>query len=118
MNNTEFISEETLEKIMTGVAVAGTAKSLGKEALAKANKGDFKEARNLFSLAKKQFIEVHGYHFDFIQKEASGERVDICLLLVHMEDHIMTTSLFLDSLEDQINLIERVCKLENLINSK
>ena len=28
-----------------------------------------------------------------------------------MEDHIMTTSLFLDSLEDQINLIERIDKL-------
>ena len=38
--------------------------------------------------------------------------MEICLLLIHMEDHIMTTGLFLDSLEDQINLIERVYKLE------
>lgn len=116
MENTEFISEELLEKIMTGVAVAGAAKSLGKEALAKANEGDFEEARKLFLEAKKQFVEVHGCHFDFIQKEASGEKVDLCLLLIHMEDHIMTTSLFLDSLEDQINLIERVYKLEKLVN--
>ena len=75
MNNTEIIPEEILEKIMTGVAIAGTAKSLGKEAILKANEGNFEEARNLFLEAKKQFVEVHDCHFDFIQKEASGERV-------------------------------------------
>lgn len=111
MEDTNFISEEIMEKIMTGVAVAGTAKSLGKEALIKANQGEFEEARALLSEAKKTFVEVHGCHFEFIQKEASGEKIDIC----HMEDHIMTTSLFLDSLEDQINLIERIDKLEKLI---
>ena len=115
MEDTNFISEEIMEKIMTGVAVAGTAKSLGKEALIKANQGEFEEARALLSEAKKTFVEVHGCHFEFIQKEASGEKIDICLLLIHMEDHIITTSLFLDSLEDQINLIERIDKLEKLI---
>ena len=58
MNNTEIIPEEILEKIMTGVAVAGTAKSLEKEAIVKANEGNFEEARNLFLEAKKQFVEV------------------------------------------------------------
>lgn len=118
MNNTEIVSEEMLEKIMTGVAIAGTAKSLGKEAIAEANIGNFEKARLLLAEAKKQFIEVHGCHFDLIQKESSGERVDICLLLIHMEDHIMTTSLFLDSLEDQITLLERVYKIENSLQIK
>ena len=53
MEDTNFISEEIMEKIMTGVAVAGTAKSLGKEALIKANQGEFEEARALLSEAKK-----------------------------------------------------------------
>lgn len=113
MEEKELINEEILEKIMLGVAIAGSAKSIGKEALSKANEGNFKEARNLFKEAKKQFVKVHECHFDFIQKEASGEKIDLCLLLIHMEDHIMTTSLFLDTLEDQINLIERVYNLEN-----
>lgn len=112
MEEKELLSEEMLEKIMMGVAIAGTARSLGKEALNQANQGDFQKARELFAEAKKSFVEVHGSHFDLIQKESSGEKVEICLLLIHMEDHIMTTGLFLDSLEDQINLIERVYKLE------
>lgn len=116
--NKEIISEEILEKIMTGVAVAGTAKSLGKEALVKANEGEFEQANELLAEARKQFVEVHSCHFDFIQKEASGERVDICLLLVHMEDHIMTTSLFLDTVEDQIKMIERISKLEKAVYNK
>lgn len=118
MKEKELISEETLEKIMMGIAIAGTAKSLGKEALVKANKGSFEEARKLFQQAKKHFLETHDCHFNLIQKEASGETVELCLLLIHMEDHIMTTSLFLDTLEDQINLLERVYKLEVHLNLK
>ena len=118
MEEKKLLSEEMLEKIMMGVAIAGTAKSLGKEALSQANQGNFEKARELYLEAKKSFVEVHGSHFDLIQKESSGERVDICLLLIHIEDHIMTTGLFLDTLEDQINLIERVHKLETLMNVK
>lgn len=115
----EQFSEEILEKIMVGVASAGTAKSLGKEALSLAlNENKFGEARELFKEAKKSLLEAHSFHFDFIQKEASGEKIELSLLLVHLEDHIMTTSSFLDSLEDQITLIERVYKLESLIFNK
>ena len=113
----EQFSEEILEKIMLGVASAGNAKSLGKEAIFLANENKFEEARNLFKEAKKSLLEAHSFHFDFIQKEASGEKIELSLLLVHLEDHIMTTSSFLDSLEDQINLIERVSKLESLIQT-
>lgn len=118
MEEKKLLSEEMLEKIMMGVAIARTAKFLGKEALSQVNQGNFEKARELYLEAKKSFIEVHGSHFDLIQKESSRERVDICLLLIHMEDHIMTTGLFLDTLEDQINLIERVHKLETLMNVK
>ena len=45
MEEKELLSEEMLEKIMMGVAIAGTAKSLGKEALNQANQGDFQKAR-------------------------------------------------------------------------
>lgn len=113
--NEEIMSEEMLEKIMMGIALAGTARSLGKEAIVLATKGEFEKAREAFAEAKKQFVDVHAAHFDLIQKEANGERVDICLLLIHMEDHIMTSSLYLDTVEDQINLLERVYKIEKAL---
>lgn len=114
----EQLSEEYLEQIMMGVAIAGTAKSLGKEAVALAIKGDFDGARKLAAEAHQQFTEVHGAHFDMISKEARGERVDVCLLLVHMEDHVMTTALYLESVEEQIALLERVAKLEAAVFQK
>lgn len=114
----EIMNEELLEKIMMGVAIAGTAKSFGKEAIAYANRGDFDKARETYMEAKKHFLEVHACHFELIQQEASGEPVDLSLLLIHMEDHIMTTSLFLDTVEDQINLIERVARLEAVVLGK
>ncbi|MGL4567632.1 MAG: PTS lactose/cellobiose transporter subunit IIA, partial [Fusobacteriaceae bacterium] len=111
-----IMNEEVLEKIMMGVAIAGNSKSLGKEALSHANRGDFPEARKILLEAKKSFLEIHNSHFELIQKEASGEKLDISLLLIHMEDHVMTTSLFLETLEEQINLVERVYKLEQRFN--
>lgn len=114
----EIINEELLEKIMMGVAIAGTSKSLGKEAIAYANSGDFDKARETYYESKKHFLEVHSCHFELIQQEASGEPVDLSLLLIHMEDHIMTTSLFLDTVEDQINLIERVERIERVLFAK
>lgn len=114
----DIINEELLEKIMMGVAIAGTAKSFGKEAIAYANGGEFEKARETYLEAKKHFLQVHGSHFELIQQEASGEPVDLSLLLIHMEDHIMTTSLFLDGVEDQINLIERVARLEKIVLGK
>ena len=112
MEEKELLSEEMLDELRQSMHLIAVFPMLGKEALNQANQGDFQKARELFAEAKKSFVEVHGSHFDLIQKESSGEKVEICLLLIHMEDHIMTTGLFLDSLEDQINLIERVYKLE------
>lgn len=57
MEEKELLSEEMLEKIMMGVAIAGTAKSLGKEALNQANQGDFQKARELFAEAKKVLLK-------------------------------------------------------------
>ena len=53
MEEKKLLSEEMLEKIMMGVAIAGTAKSLGKEALSQANQGNFEKARELYLEAKK-----------------------------------------------------------------
>ena len=55
MEEKELLSEEMLEKIMMGVAIAGTAKSLGKEALNQANQGDFLKASSS-SIAFTQWI--------------------------------------------------------------
>lgn len=57
MEDTNFISEEIMEKIMTGVAVAGTAKSLGKEALIKLIKESLKKLEPFFLKQKKHLLK-------------------------------------------------------------
>lgn len=53
MEEKKLLSEEMLEKIMMGVAIARTAKFLGKEALSQVNQGNFEKARELYLEAKK-----------------------------------------------------------------
>ena len=110
--------EEILEKVMNGITVAGTAKAIGKEAIMYANGGAFDKAREAYGEAVEMFLDVHESHFNFIQLEAQGMPVDLSLLLIHMEDHIMATSSFLDTIEDQILIVERITKLEKLVLKK
>ncbi len=110
--------DEILEKITNGITIAGNAKNIGKEAIMYANGGEFDKARIAYGEAIELFLKVHDSHFDFIQLEAKGMPVDLSLLLIHMEDHLMATSSFLDTIQDQISLVERVAHLEKLVLNK
>ncbi|MGL4382566.1 MAG: PTS lactose/cellobiose transporter subunit IIA, partial [Bacilli bacterium] len=69
----------------------GNAKSLFMEALHLAKQGDFEASKKLIDEGELAIIEAHKVHADLIQKEASGEKVEIGLLLMHAEDQLLST---------------------------
>ena len=71
------------------IAAVGTAKSMYIEAIQAAKKGDFDEADQLIKEGAEVFLDGHKAHASLIQKEASGEKVDFSLLLMHAEDQLM-----------------------------
>ncbi len=40
--------------------------------------------------AEKELGNAHRIQTDIIQKEAAGEKIDISVLFVHAQDHLMT----------------------------
>lgn len=88
------------------IASAGQARSLAFEALGYARSNDFVRARELIEESKKEILVAHKCQTRLLTQEASGNHVDVDVLLVHAQDHLMTAQLARELIEEIINLYE------------
>lgn len=96
-------------EIMNIIVNAGDAKNHAYGALTKANEGDYKGADEEMNLANKALGIAHDSQTSFLQREASGEKIDVSILFVHCQDHLMTAI-------SEISLIERIIDLTKKVN--
>ncbi len=78
------------------VAYAGDARSKMLEALAKAKDKQFDLAEQLIEEAKQCIAEAHKAQTEMLAKEASGEDLAMSFIMIHGQDHLMTTILLKD----------------------
>lgn len=83
MNNDEMI---VMEIIMS----AGEAKGYAYEALSKAKEGKFDEIDTLMEKADEALGKAHDMQTLALAKEANGEKINVSILFVHSQDHLMT----------------------------
>ncbi|WP_238883046.1 PTS lactose/cellobiose transporter subunit IIA [Clostridium sp. YIM B02551] len=108
---------ELEEIVFTIISHAGNAKSICFEALHEAKKGNFEEARVLISKSKEELYKTHDIQNAMIQKEASGNKQEISLLLMHAEDHLMSAMLAKDLIEELIDMYKENYKYREMCNS-
>lgn len=102
-----------IEVVIFGlISSSGTARSLAFEALRKAKEGNFEEASKKLEEAKKHLGDAHNIQTELIQNEASDNKTELSLLLVHAQDHLMTSMLAKDLISQMIPIEERLSKLE------
>ena len=100
------------EQIIVGlISSAGQSKSLAFEALKKVKTGEYDEARKILEQAKEADLQAHTVQTKLIQAEMSemsdsDEKPEIGLLMVHAQDHYMTSQLARDLIEELINVFE------------
>ena len=94
------------------ISHAGTAKSNYIEAMAKAKEGDFKKASDLINEGVEEYRKAHKAHSSLITEEASGNKVDVGLLLMHAEDQLITTEVINIVAEENIQLLKEVRKID------
>lgn len=82
--------EKMAECAMLIISYAGMAKSCYMEALQLAKQGSFAEAEEKLAEGDQNFTEAHNGHFDLLQAEMSTGEPQICLLLTHAEDQLMS----------------------------
>ena len=92
------------------VAFAGDARSKLLEALKKARNNEFKMARTLVKQAEECLVGAHNAQTDILAKEAAGENLEISFIMVHGQDHLMTTILLKELMKHLVELYKRGVK--------
>lgn len=101
------------EVILSIIMHSGEARSYSMEAIACAKEGLFDKSRELIRMADEELGYAHSSQTSLIQGEAANDQIDFSLLLVHAQDHLMTTMTFKDLAVELIEINERVYKLEH-----
>jgi len=102
-------SEEIIFQLITN---SGSARSNVFEALSYALDNDFEKADQLILEAKAEILNAHNSQTSLLQKEASGEGSSVSLLMVHAQDHLMTSKLAKDLIEKMIVMQKKITVLE------
>lgn len=96
--------EDSNELVMDLIINAGNAKSSVMEAIQAAKKYDFETAEEKLKLANSQINKAHNTQTDLLTAEANGDYSDITLLMVHAQDHLMTTLTTLDLAKELVDV--------------
>ncbi|WP_096186982.1 PTS lactose/cellobiose transporter subunit IIA [Evansella halocellulosilytica] len=102
-------NHKSLEEISFQIILhAGNARSSAMEAMQLAQEGQFEEAKRKIEEADQEFHLAHHSQTDLLQKESSGERVETSILLIHAQDHLMTSMTTKDLAQEIIFLHEKL----------
>lgn len=99
-----------LEAIMGLIMYGGEAKGKAIEAIHEARDGHFKEAHNLLQEATQSLNIAHHSQTGLLAQEASGDSVEISLLMVHGQDHMMTALSFIDLAKELVTVYEKMAE--------
>lgn len=105
--------EKKLEVIMGLIMNSGEAKSYAMEAIRSAKEFKFQEADNYLKEANNSLNIAHNSQTELLTQEASGEPVNISLLMVHGQDHLMTSLNFIDLAREVIDVYKEIYTLSN-----
>lgn len=89
------------------VSYAGEARSKLMEALNYAESGDFEAADRLVIEANSSLVEAHKSQTQMLAAEARGEDIELGFIMVHAQDHLMTTMLLRDTMKHLFNIYKR-----------
>lgn len=86
------------------IANAGDARSFAFGALQAAKAGKYEEAENLLKKSDEAANLAHKAQTELLFKEANGEKTNVDVLLVHAQDHLMTSMLAVEVIKELIEL--------------
>lgn len=86
------------------VAYSGDARSTLLKLLREVRKGNFNDVEEALKEADENLKLAHNSQTKALADEASGSTLDIGFIFVHGQDHLMTTLLLRDIIQDFIEL--------------
>lgn len=99
----------SLEEISFQIILyGGNARTLAMEAIQHAKLGEFDLSEQKIEEANGEMSKAHRYQTDLIQGETRGEEIEIRLLLIHAQDHLMNAITVIDLAQEVIELHKKI----------
>lgn len=89
------------------IANSGEARALAFTALKHAKQHEYDQARALLKQSQESSLKAHKAQTSLLVSEANGETNVINVLLIHAQDHLMTSLLAQELITELIDLHER-----------
>lgn len=101
--------ENDLEEVVMGLIInSGQARSLAYAALKQAKQGDFAAARAMMDQSRLALNEAHLVQTKLIEGDQGEGKMNVSLVLVHAQDHLMTSMLARELVTELIDLHEKI----------
>lgn len=78
------------------------------EAIEEALDGNYNRAQELIQSGEKTLIAAHKAQTDLLVAEASGEELNFGIIMIHAQDHLMTTMNYQRIAKQMIKICERL----------
>lgn len=101
--------DNKIEEVSMGlIANSGASRTFAFEALKCAENGNYEEALSLLKKSNDSFVTAHKIQTELLSMEARDEEIEISILLIHAQDHLMTSMLAKELIEKLINMHEKI----------
>ncbi|EGO5016481.1 PTS lactose/cellobiose transporter subunit IIA [Enterococcus faecalis] len=103
-----MVEQRKLEQIMGLIIHGGNAKSDAMEAITAGKEGDFDKANKLLKSSNDELKQAHRIQSFMLQQEAEGSPIELTLLTVHSQDHLMNAITTRDLAKEIIDLHHKI----------
>ncbi|AKE58725.1 PTS N,N'-diacetylchitobiose transporter subunit IIA [Citrobacter farmeri] len=108
ITDTQAEAEELEEVVMGLIINSGQARSLAYAALKQAKQGDFDAAKMMMEQSRMALNEAHLVQTKLIEGDQGEGKMKVSLVLVHAQDHLMTSMLARELVTELIELHEKL----------
>lgn len=102
------------EQVMGIIINSGQARSLCYEALRCAKQGHFEQANALIKESNEYASKAHAVQTQLIEADEGEGKTKMTLIMVHAQDHLMTSMLAKELVNELIDVHKRVSLIENV----
>ena len=100
---------DDMEEVVMGLIInSGQARSLAYTALKKAKEGDLAAAHQLMAQSREALNAAHLVQTQLIEGDQGEGKIPVTLVLVHAQDHLMTSMLARELISELIELHEKL----------
>lgn len=112
------MNDEQVQTVMSIIINAGEARSKSLEAIESIIKNDKEKCEECLKQAHLYLVEAHNDQTKLICLEANESDVQLNLITIHSQDHLMTSLVINDLTKEIVKLTEKVNMLETKLNTK